>query len=78
MSIPALLDLQLNRRKRLGEILIEQNIIDEEDLETALIYQKARPGTRLGTILRELNQLSDLDFIEALTMTMKPLPGFGE
>jgi hypothetical protein len=79
MLIPTELALALgNRRKKLGEILIDQNLIDDEQLETALIYQKVEPGVRLGTVLERLGYVRRLDLMEALVRTMPTVRSYSE
>ena len=63
-------------RKKLGEILIHQQLIDDEQLQTALIYQKAEPGVRLGTVLERLGYVNRLDLMEALVQTMPTIRNY--
>jgi len=51
---------------RLGEILIEQNKIDSEDLEKALELQKER-GDKLGKILVDMGLIAQRDVLAALS-----------
>jgi len=53
------------RFKRLGEILIENKLIDQFQLEEALKVQK-RSGKRLGKILVEMGFLTEQDIINVL------------
>ncbi|MBN1865939.1 Flp pilus assembly complex ATPase component TadA [Candidatus Sumerlaeota bacterium] len=57
-------------RKRLGELLIEQNLILPEHLEAALIRQK-QTGRRLGQVLIEMGLIS----YEALTPVLSGQTG---
>jgi type IV pilus assembly protein PilB len=57
-------------RKRLGELLIEQNLILPEHLETALVRQK-QTGHRLGQVLIEMGLIS----YEALTPVLSQQTG---
>jgi hypothetical protein len=66
------------RKKRLGEALVEQNLLTDDDLGTALIYQKAQPGKMLGTVLRELDLISDLDLMETLTANLRVVKAYSE
>jgi hypothetical protein len=52
-------------RKRLGEILMEDGLIDEDDLEEALKY-KEQSGYRLGTSLVALRIIAEWQLTEAL------------
>jgi len=55
------------RRKLLGEILIEQGIISEEQLEEGLQIQKSDPTRRrIGEILIDLGYLNDAELANAL------------
>jgi general secretion pathway protein E len=51
---------------RLGEILIERNLITEEDLERALELQRER-GDKLGKILTDLGFVAQRDVLAALS-----------
>lgn len=52
-------------RKRLGEILIEEGLIDDHDLDEALKY-KEKSGYRLGTALVALRIIAEWQLTEAL------------
>jgi len=52
-------------KKRLGEILLEEGLIDEHDLEQALSY-KEKSGYRLGTALVALRVIAEWQLTEAL------------
>ena len=66
------------RPKRLGEALVDQGLLSEEDLDTALVYQRAQPGKRIGTILRELGLVDTLDFMEALSTNLSVVKSYSE
>lgn len=51
---------------RLGEILIERKLIQNEDLVRALELQRERPGDKLGKILLDLGFVSQRDLLAAL------------
>ena len=55
---------------RLGEILIERNLITEEDLDRALELQKER-GDKLGKILVDLGFIAMRDVLAALSEQLK-------
>jgi hypothetical protein len=57
-------------RKRLGDVLLEQGLIDEADLQEALRY-KERSGYRLGTALVALRLISDWQLAEALSQALE-------
>lgn len=73
-----LMSLMDSRPRRIGEVLMDQELISEEDLGTALIYQKAQPGKRLGTILQELGLVSPLDLMEALMSNLRVVKSYSE
>ena len=52
-------------KKKLGEILLEEGLIDEHDLEQALEY-KEKSGYRLGTALVALRVIAEWQLTEAL------------
>jgi hypothetical protein len=52
-------------KKRLGEILLEEGFIDEEDLSEALKY-KEKSGYRLGTALVALRMICEWQLTQAL------------
>ncbi len=66
-----------NRPKRIGEILLAQAVLGEEQLETALVFQRAQPGKLLGTVLQELGYITSQDLIEALSAGMRIVRPFG-
>jgi len=49
----------------LGQVLIEQNVITNEDLEKALEYRDIHGGL-LGTILLDLSLITEQQLIHAL------------
>jgi MSHA biogenesis protein MshE len=53
------------RRVRVGELLLEQKLITEEQLKTALAEQK-RSGRKLGRVLSDLGYISEQAFHEEL------------
>ena len=55
----------LSGKKRLGEMLVEQGLIDENQLEAALSKQK-QWGGRLGANLVKLNYLSEITLLKFL------------
>lgn len=58
--------IQLEQRKRIGEVLIDQGLITEEQLKLGLEEQK-RSGKRLGRCLVKLNFISEDKLIDALS-----------
>ncbi len=53
------------KRVRVGELLLEQKLINEQQLKTALAEQN-RSGRRLGRVLTDLGMVSEQAFHEAL------------
>src|SRR3990170_2939426 len=53
-------------RKRLGEMLMDRNQLQADELDKALAFQKERPE-KLGRILVELGFLSSRDVLAALS-----------
>jgi type IV pilus assembly protein PilB len=54
------------RKKKLGEILIAEGVLTEEQLENALIAQKGK-NKKLGKVLIELGYITDIQVAECLT-----------
>ena len=48
----------VNRRDRLGDLLVKNGLIDPDELSTAVETQTTRSGTRLGEILIERGAIS--------------------
>ena len=57
-------------RKRLGDVLLEEGLIDESDLEEALQY-KEKSGYRLGTALVALRIIAEWQLTEALGKSLE-------
>lgn len=55
----------MSTSKLLGEILVSEGLLDEENLESALIRQ-TKTGKRLGEVLLEMDYISSLDMVKAL------------
>ena len=53
-------------KKRIGEILIEEGLLTDDQLETALTIQKGK-GKKLGKVLVELGYITDIQVTESLT-----------
>jgi hypothetical protein len=54
-----------HKKDRLGDILVETNVLSEEQLQCALQHQKAT-GARLGQVLVALNLVTEVQMKEAL------------
>jgi type IV pilus assembly protein PilB len=55
----------MNQRLRLGNVLVRQEVITEEQLEEALTFHKEK-GLRLGEALMELGMCSEADVFKAI------------
>lgn len=53
--------------KHLGELLVERGVINHEQLNISIEYQKAHPGHLLGEVLVELKFATEKDIAQALT-----------
>ncbi|HOJ50727.1 MAG TPA: hypothetical protein PKW55_07945 [Spirochaetota bacterium] len=58
---------------KIGEMLIEEGLITEEQLKETLILQKTIPDKKLGEILIEKGYLSYSDFEKILTKQLEYL-----
>jgi type IV pilus assembly protein PilB len=54
------------RRRRLGELLVEQGVVTRDQLEEALARQKTAKNTRLGRILVDLGYATDVQICEVV------------
>lgn len=62
----------MQKNIRIGDVLIEERLITEEQLKAALEQQKnSTEGKRLGDILIELGYVSELQFIQCLSKRLK-------
>ncbi len=65
------MDITSNRKKiRIGDLLVQNQIISHEQLMTALAEQK-KVGTKLGRTLIDLNYLSETDFLNFLSRQLQ-------
>jgi type II secretory ATPase GspE/PulE/Tfp pilus assembly ATPase PilB-like protein len=58
--------LQQRKGTRIGEVLIEAGLADQNDIEFALMEQRKRGGKRIGQILVDMNLISEVDLAVAL------------
>jgi SOS response regulatory protein OraA/RecX len=66
-------------RPFLGEILIREGWIDQEELTEALVEQRAQGSRkRLGTILMERGRITAAQFMAALSKQLTPVRYFGD
>lgn len=62
------LSIDIGQRRKLGEILLEENMISEEMLKAALAEQRLATGSpRLGTLLMDRGVISPQQFMRALS-----------
>ena len=54
----------------IGQLLLEQGYITEEQLNSALAHQKAHPGNRLGDVLIELGYITEEKKLKALSVRL--------
>jgi hypothetical protein len=65
---PVKLSIDIGQRRRLGEILVEEQMITADDLSAALATQKLAEGSpRLGKVLLDLKLISPVQFMRALS-----------
>jgi len=55
-----------SQKKLLGELLLEQKVLKEEDLKEAFEEQKLKPHKKLGEILLEKGKVTTQDLVRAL------------
>ncbi len=55
----------MSRRRKFGEILVEAQVVDEKQIESALFKQKGT-GRRLGQILEEMGVITERDIAAVL------------
>jgi len=61
----------LNRRDRLGELLVRNHVITRKDLSAAMDAQSREKGKRLGEILVEIEALSEEDLHKYIKMQIE-------
>lgn len=62
------LTLQQKKRLRLGEILIEMGLINEDDLQLALDEQKKKKEKKVGELLVEMGKIDEETLMSSLSM----------
>lgn len=55
----------------IGQILVENGFLKEEQLEEALAKQKTEPGKKLGDVLLEMGYVSETQLAQALSIRLK-------
>ncbi len=63
-----------SRRRRLGEILVEQGLVTQEELAQALARQRQAKGGRLGRMIVELGFATETQITEAVAEQLR-IPG---
>ena len=64
--------MPIGRNVRIGDLLVEKNLITPQQVESALKYQKEKGnGKRLGIILVELGYVKDVDLAKALAENLR-------
>lgn len=58
----------LNRPDRLGEILVQNGVIDREQLSQAMETQGREPGAKLGRVLVDMDAMSEDDLRRFMTL----------
>lgn len=61
----------LNRRDRLGELLVRNHVITRKDLSTAVEKQQVAKGKKLGEILVEIDAISEEELHEYIQMQIE-------
>ena len=57
---------EARRRLRLGEILVKEGLVTDEQIETALAAQKQTNGKRLGEVLVDLRIVDEVTIVQTL------------
>ena len=55
----------------IGQILVENGFLKEDQLEEALEKQRSEPGKKLGDVLLELGYVSETQLAQALSIRLK-------
>jgi type II secretory ATPase GspE/PulE/Tfp pilus assembly ATPase PilB-like protein len=58
--------LQQERKQRIGEVLTDEGLATAADVEAALVEQKKRKGKRLGEVLVDLNIVTEQTLLKTL------------
>ena len=58
--------MDLKRRQPIGVELVKRGIVDEEDIERALDYQRKHPNVKIGDCLYELDVCDPYTLITAI------------
>ena len=71
--------MDVKRRQPIGIELVKRGVVSQDDIRTALDYQKSHPNEKLGDIIHNLNLCDERKLLEALgdifgekTMLIKP------
>lgn len=58
--------MHISYTKKLGQLLVEQKLLTEEQLQAALDWQRQRPGQKIGEILLQQGYISETDLLNIL------------
>ncbi len=71
--------MDVRRRQPIGIELVKRGIVSQNDIQTALDYQKQNPNEKLGDIIHNLNLCGEQDLLDAIgdvfgekTMLLRP------
>ena len=71
--------MDLRRRQPIGIELVKRGIVSEDDIQTALEYQKQHPEEKLGDIIHNLHLCDERELLQTLgnvfgekTILLKP------
>lgn len=67
---PAVSTTVLSKKLRLGDALIQEGLINEEQLQQALALQK-KSGKRLGAVLVEMHLVTEQDIVQILSKQLR-------
>jgi MSHA biogenesis protein MshE len=60
------MDTRLNRKVRIGDLLLEKGLIDESQLKLAL-YEQKRSGKKLGKAITDLGFVTEVKFLAIMS-----------
>lgn len=71
--------MDVKRRQPIGIELVKRGVVNQDQIKTALDYQKAHPNAKLGDIIHDLRLCDERKLLEAIgdifnekTMLIKP------
>ena len=63
-------EVSMLKNVRIGQLLVDDGYITQEQVESALAEQKKLPGKRLGEVLVDLGYVTETQLLEALQRQM--------